>query len=308
MIKHIPVMKKEAIKALNLQEDGVYVDATLGGGGHASSILEKVKRGYLFAFEKDSEIGRKTSDKLSKIAHNFTVIDCNFRYIKEELEKREVKKVNGILFDLGTSSFQLDNPERGFNYHEEGPLDLRMDRRSSLTGEKVVNTYSEEELTKIFKNYGEVKFSKEIAHEIVKRREEKKIKTTLELSELIKRVVPLKFRLSKHPSRLIFQALRIEVNDELNALKEGLQSAIELVDVGGRIVVISFQSLEDKIVKAKFKEVTDISPLVKGMPNVDLKYLPDFKAIKVEKKPSKEEIDENKRARSAIMRVIERVK
>ncbi len=306
---HISVLLEEAVKALNIKEDGFYIDATLGYAGHSCSILKKINKGYLISFDQDSQAIEASSQKLSSIANNFTIIHSNFRYIKEEVEKLGINKVDGILFDLGTSSMQLDTIDRGFNYHEEAFLDMRMNQEASLSAFDVVNTYEEKNLADILRKYADEKYASSIARNIVKAREKDFIKTTTELAEIVKASVPYKYRENKHPARKTFQAIRIEVNDEYNALEEGLTKALELLKVGGRIVVISFHSGEDRIVKNIFKKYTEAPEIVKGLPNIDDAYLPDYKLItKKIITPSEDEVDENKRARSAKMRVIERVK
>lgn len=307
--KHISVLLDEAINSLNLHETGVYVDATLGYGGHSSQILKKVKRGYLFAFDQDSEAIRHSTSRLSSIGTNFTIIESNFKNLKKELNERNITSVDGILFDLGVSSPELDESTRGFSFHKDASLDMRMNRNQEFSAKNVVNEYSEKKLKDIFYRYGEDKFAPRIAREIVKYREKKEIETTLELVEIIKNAVPMKERIKKHPARQIFQAIRIEVNDELNVLSEALKQAVELLNVGGRVVVITFHSLEDRIVKKYFKEMTEVDEKIKGLPNVDLSLLPDY--VLVNRKPivpSEEEIENNPRSRSAKMRIIERIK
>ena len=307
--KHVSVLLNESISSLNLKENSIIVDATLGYGGHSSSILDRIKKGYLFAFDQDSEAIRHSTDRLSKVGANFTIIKSNFVHMKEELNKRGIERVDGILFDLGVSSPQLDEKERGFSFHEDAPLDMRMDREQKLTAYDVVNNYSKEELSKIFLKYGEDKFSNNIAKKIVEYRTTKKIETTLELVEIIKTAVPMKFRIDKHPARQIFQAIRIEVNHELDVLEPALNQALDLINVGGRISVITFHSLEDRIVKNIFREKCSIDEKLKGLPNIPEEYLPDFKLV--ENKaivPSEEELEKNPRARSSKLRVIERVK
>ena len=307
--KHVSVLLNESISSLNLKENSIIVDATLGYGGHSSSILDRIKKGYLFAFDQDSEAIRHSTDRLSKVGANFTIIKSNFVHMKEELNKRGIEKVDGILFDLGVSSPQLDEKERGFSFHEDAPLDMRMDREQKLTAYDVVNNYSKEELSKIFLKYGEDKFSNNIAKKIVEYRTTKKIETTLELVEIIKTAVPMKFRIDKHPARQIFQAIRIEVNHELDVLEPALNQALDLINVGGRIAVITFHSLEDRLVKNIFREKCKIDEKLKGLPNIPEEYLPDFKLV--ENKaivPSEEELEKNPRARSSKLRVIERVK
>lgn len=229
--------------------------------------------------------------------------------MKEQLSKKGIKKVDGVLFDLGVSSPQLDNKERGFSYHEDAKLDMRMDKDNPLSACEVINNYSKEELTNIFYKYGEDKFSRNIAKKIVEYRENKPIETTLELAEIIKTAVPMKFRKDKHPARQIFQAIRIEVNHELDVIRPALEQALSLLNVGGRVVVITFHSLEDRIVKNYFREMTEVDPKLKGLPNIPPEKLPDYKLV-VNKaiKPKEEELERNPRARSAKLRVIERIK
>ena len=309
MEKHISVLLEESIKALNLKEDSTIVDCTLGYGGHSSYILQRIKRGALFAFDQDSEAIRHSTERLKAIGTNFTIINSNFVNLKEELAKRGVKKVDGILFDLGVSSPQLDDASRGFSYHEDARLDMRMNKDNPLSAYEVVNNYEEQDLVNIFYKYGEDKFSKNIARKIVEYRKNKKIETTLELVEIIKSAVPMKERLKKHPARQIFQAIRIEVNHELDVLEPALEQALSMLKVGGRVAVITFHSLEDRIVKNIFKEKCKIDEKVKGLPNIPDEYLPDFKLV-VNKAilPSEEELEKNSRSRSAKLRVIERIK
>ena len=309
MEKHISVLLEESIKALNLKEDNIIVDCTLGYGGHSSYILQRIKRGVLFAFDQDSEAIRHSTNRLKTIGTNFTIIKSNFVNLKNELEKRDIHEVDGILFDLGVSSPQLDDASRGFSYHEDAKLDMRMDKESKLSAYEVVNTYTQKELSEIFYKYGEDKFSRNIAKKIVEYREKKQIETTLELVEIIKSAVPMKFRKEKHPARQIFQAIRIEVNHELDVLQPALEQALSLLKVGGRVVVITFHSLEDRIVKKYFKSKCKIDDKVKGLPNIPEEYLPDFKLV-VNKAilPSDNELKKNSRARSAKLRVIEKIK
>ena len=308
-MKHISVLLQESIFSLNLKENSIVVDATLGYGGHSSNILERVNKGYLFAFDQDSEAIRYSTDRLNKIGTNFTIIKSNFVNMKEELNKRDINKVDAVLFDLGVSSPQLDDESRGFSFHNDARLDMRMDREQKLSAYEVVNEYSEQDLSRIFYKYGEDKFSKSIARKIVEYRKNKPIETTLELVEVIKSGVPMKYRINKHPAIQIFQAIRIEVNHELDVIEPALSQALELLRVGGRVAVITFHSLEDRLVKNYFKEKTKVDDKVKGMPNIPDEYLPDFKLV-VNKAiiPSEEEIENNPRARSSKLRVIERIK
>lgn len=307
--KHISVLLNESISSLNLNENSIIVDATLGYGGHSSNILDRISKGYLFAFDQDSEAIRHSTNRLSKIGTNFTIIHSNFVHLKDELNKLGIEKVDGVLFDLGVSSPQLDDKERGFSYHQDARLDMRMDQSQKKSAYDVVNKYSKEQLATIFKKYGEDKFSNNIAKKITEYREIKPIETTLELVEIIKTAVPMKFRIDKHPARQIFQAIRIEVNKELTVLEPALEQALSLLNVGGRVVVITFHSLEDRLVKKFFAEKCKIDDRVRGMPNVPPEYLPDFKLVNTKAiKPSKEELEENPRARSSKLRVIERIK
>jgi 16S rRNA (cytosine1402-N4)-methyltransferase len=309
MEKHISVLLNESIEALNLKEDSVIVDATLGYGGHSSNILKRINKGYLFAFDQDSEAIKYSTNRLKEVGTNFTIIKSNFVHLKEELNKQGIEKVDGVLFDLGVSSPQLDEEERGFSYHNDAKLDMRMDRDQKLTAYDVVNNYSKEDLARIFYKYGEDKFSSNIAKKIVEYRQTKNIETTLELVEIIKTAVPMKFRKDKHPARQIFQAIRIEVNHELDVIEPALTAALDMLNVGGRVAVITFHSLEDRLVKSIFKEKTKIDDKVKGLPNIPEKYLPDYKLV-VNKaiSPSAEELEANPRARSSKLRVIERIK
>ncbi len=306
---HVSVLLKESITSLNLNDDSVIVDATLGYGGHSSNILKRIKRGYLFAFDQDSEAIQYSTNLLNKIGTNFTIIESNFSNMKDQLQKKGITRVDGILFDLGVSSPQLDQKERGFSYHQDSKLDMRMDQSQSFSAYELINTYPKQQLSKIFYQYGESKFANNIAKKIVEYREEKKIETTLELVEIIKSAVPMKFRIEKHPAKQIFQAIRIEVNHELEVLENALTQALDLVKVSGRVSVITFHSLEDKIVKKYFKENCEIDPKVKGLPDIPEEYLPNFRLV--EKKailPTKEELEANPRARSAKLRIIERIK
>ena len=309
MEKHISVLLNESISSLNLKENSVIVDATLGYGGHSSNILDRIKKGYLFAFDQDSEAIRHSTDRLNKIGTNFTIIKSNFVHLQEELNRLGVYKIDGALFDLGVSSPQLDDEERGFSFHNDAKLDMRMDRDQKLSAYEVINNYSKEELSKIFYKYGEDKFANNIAKKIVEYRESKPIETTLELVDIIKTAVPMKFRIDKHPARQIFQAIRIEVNHELDVIEPAINQALDMLNVGGRVAVITFHSLEDRLVKNIFKEKCKIDDKVKGLPNIPDEYLPDFKLVYNKAiAPSDEELEKNPRARSSKLRVIERIK
>ena len=307
-MKHYSVLKKELIDGLNINPDGIYVDATLGYAGDSSEILMRMKRGFLFAFDQDEEAIKYSEEKLSKISNNYKIIYSNFANIKEKLLDEGVSLVDGIIYDLGVSSPQIDEDYRGFSFMRDAVLDMRMDTNNPLTAKEVVNKYSYEKLTEIFFKYGEEDFSKTIAKSIIKERENKEINTTLELVEAIKKGVPYKYFVTKHPERQIFQAIRIEVNDELNVLEKSLEDAVSMLKPGGRICVITFHSLEDRIVKKLFKELSEINPLVKGLPVIPDEYKPLIKLVnKKPILPSSEELNENSRSKSAKLRIIERL-
>ena len=306
---HNSVLLNETIESLNLKDDSVVVDMTLGFAGHSSQILKRIKNGYLFAFDQDEEALSYSREKLSSLGDNFKIFDSNFVKLKEKLNEEGVNKVDAIIYDLGMSSFQLDKDYRGFSYRFDAPLDMRMDHDNKLTAKIIVNTYSLNDLIRIFKDYGESKFAYNISKAIIKYRATKEIDSTLELVDIIKSVVPYKERLKKHPAKQIFQALRIEVNKELDVLKSSLDDALELLNVNGRIAVISFHSLEDRIVKRKFLEVCSIDEVSKGLPNIPLEKLPKYRLItKKGVKASKLELENNNRAHSAILRVIEKIR
>lgn len=306
---HISVLLEESVNALNLSDDSVVVDATLGYAGHSSLILKRIRRGCLFAFDQDSDAIEYSKTKLQSIGDNFTIIKSNFVHMKECLKDRNIEHVDAVLFDLGVSSPQLDNAERGFSYHKDAPLDMRMDRDNAFSAYNVVNEYSYEQLTDIFFRYAEDKYARSIAKNIIKKREEKPIETTLELAEVIKNSVPEKVRKKKHPAKVIFQAIRIEVNHELEILEKSIRDAVSLLNVGGRCAVITFHSLEDKIVKRLFKELTSVDDFVKGLPVIPDAYQVNYKLVFNKAiKPSNEEIERNKRSKSSTLRVIERIR
>mgnify|MGYP002518887086 FL=1 len=306
---HYSVMLKEVIEGLNLKDTGTYVDATLGYAGHTSEILKRVKRGFIFAFDQDINAINYSKEKLSNIGSNFLIIKSNFLYIKEELEKRNVFKVDGVLFDLGVSSPQLDTKERGFSYHYDSRLDMRMDLDNPLSACEVVNTYSEKDLCRIISTYGEEKHARSIARNIVKARTLKPITTTFELVDIIKHSMPYKDTINKHPAKKTFQAIRIEVNHELDILESSLRKSLSMLNVGGRVLVITFHSLEDRIVKNLFKELTSVDKVVNNLPVIPEEYLPNFKLI-TEKVivPTDLELQENNRSHSSKLRIIERIK
>ena len=304
---HKSVLLDECLEYLNIQEESIIVDCTLGYGGHSSNILKKIKRGFLFAFDQDDEAINYSRNRLDKISDNYEIIKSNFENIKKELEKRNIKKVNGILYDIGVSSPQLDETERGFSFHKDAKLDMRMDTSKPFSAYELVNNYEYKDLVRIFVNYGEEKYATSIARKIIKERETKPIETTLELVEIIKSAVPEKYKREKHPARKVFQAIRIEVNNELGVFEKSLKDALELIDINGRICVITFHSLEDKICKDIFRNVSEIDSNLKRLPVIPEEYQPKYKVI-ANIKPSKEELEINPRARSAKLRVIERVR
>ena len=305
MDKHIPVMLKETMNYLNVHPEGTYIDMTLGGGGHAETILNRLTTGNLIAFDKDIDAIKKAEARL-KNHDNLTIVQSDFRHLKMMLRRLNIDQVDGILFDLGVSSFQFDIPDRGFSYRFDAPLDMRMDKDGTLNAADIVNTYDFDRLSKVFFEYGEERHGKRIASKIIEKRQEKPIETTFELVDIIKEALPEKVLRSKgHPAKQTFQALRIEVNDELNALRESLNDAVDVLKVGGRLVTISFHSLEDRICKHVFRELSTLN-LPKGLPVLH----PDPPILKrMNKKvvrPTESEINENVRAHSAKLRAVEK--
>uniref|UniRef100_UPI003FF11E68 16S rRNA (cytosine(1402)-N(4))-methyltransferase RsmH n=1 Tax=Candidatus Ventrenecus sp. TaxID=3085654 RepID=UPI003FF11E68 len=306
-MKHYTVLKEESIANLNILEDGIYVDATLGYAGDSSEILKRIKKGHLFAFDRDSEACLYSQEKLSQIGDNFTIIHDKYVNMKERLQEYGITKVDGILFDLGVSSPQLDE-KRGFSFMRDEDLDMRMNQEDKITAKDIVNNYSYEELKMLFYKYGEEKKSPFIAKEIVNEREKKTITTTKELVDCIKKAVGENYFYKTHPERNIFQAIRIEVNEELTGLEQVLPDAIDLLNDKGRLVVVTFHSLEDRITKQTFKKYSEVDDMVKGLPNVPKEYLPKIKVItKKPILPSKKELEENTRSKSAKLRVAERI-
>lgn len=301
---HISVLLEECINNLNLKEESVVVDCTLGYAGHSSEILKKIKKGYLYAFDQDNEAILNADKKLKSIGDNYKIINSNFVNLKEELNKLNIKEVDSILYDLGVSSPQLDEKERGFSFHQDARLDMRMNQDQELDAYYVVNNYDLNQLVDIFRKYGEEKYALSIAKGIVKNRP---ITTTLELSEVIKDNVPFSYKKEKHPARKVFQAIRIEVNDELNVFEKSLRQALDLIKIGGRIEVITFHSLEDKICKKIFDEVSKVDKNLRNLPIIPTSYQPKFKIVG-NINPSFEELNNNNRARSAKLRIIERVR
>ncbi|AKP46760.1 MULTISPECIES: 16S rRNA (cytosine(1402)-N(4))-methyltransferase RsmH [Bacillus] len=307
---HETVLLKEAVDGLNVRPDGIYVDCTLGGGGHSQYLASKLsKRGRLIAFDQDVTALQFAKEKLADYRDQITFVKSNFRFIKQELESIGCYKVDGILYDLGVSSPQLDTPERGFSYHHDAPLDMRMDLDGERTAYEIVNEWPYEDLVRIFFRYGEEKFSKPIARKIEEARKKAPIETTGQLVELIKEAIPAPARRKGgHPAKRVFQAIRIAVNDELSAFEQSLNDAIELLNPGGRISVITFHSLEDRICKQIFKSLSSAPDLPPGLPILPEEYRPKLKVItKKPIVPNEAEIMNNNRARSAKLRIAEKI-
>ncbi|MCU5745715.1 16S rRNA (cytosine(1402)-N(4))-methyltransferase RsmH [Staphylococcus sp. SQ8-PEA] len=311
MFHHVSVMLKETIDELNVKQDGTYVDCTLGGAGHALYLVQQLSdKGHLIAIDKDQTALDNAKDVLKDHLSKVTFIHSNFSELTEILNDLNIEKVDGIYYDLGVSSPQLDVPERGFSYHHDAKLDMRMDQTQELTAYDVVNDWTFQELVRIFNRYGEEKFAKQIARRIEQHRAKQPIETTLELVDVIKEGIPAKARRKGgHPAKRVFQAIRIAVNDELSAFEESLKQAIELIRVNGRISVISFHSLEDRLCKQMFQEYEKGPEVPRGVPMLPEAYTPKLK--RVNRKPivaTDEDVEENNRARSAKLRVAEILK
>ncbi len=307
--KHISVLLNESVDALNIKKDGIYADGTLGGGGHSEKILERLSNGgLLIGIDQDAEAICAAKKRLEKFT-NVIYENTNFKNIKDILIRNSIENIDGAVLDLGVSSYQLDNADRGFSYIADSRLDMRMDLSSELDAYKVVNTYSEENLAKIFFEYGEEKFSRRIASQIVKTRGEKPIETTLELSELVKKCIPQKtVKKGSHPAKRVFQAIRIEVNGELAILEGALNDFFDVLKPGGRLAVISFHSLEDRIVKNTFASLAKGCVCPKDFPVCVCGKKPRGKIItRKAVVPSDDEIDRNKRSKSSKLRVIEKL-
>ncbi|MBM6110573.1 16S rRNA (cytosine(1402)-N(4))-methyltransferase RsmH [Staphylococcus epidermidis] len=311
MFHHVSVMLNETIDYLNIKEDGVYVDCTLGGAGHALYLLNQLNdKGRLITIDQDLTAIENAKEVLKEHLHKVTFVHNNFRELTNILNELEIEKVDGIYYDLGVSSPQLDVPERGFSYHNDAKLDMRMDQTQSLSAYEVVNQWSYEALVRIFFRYGEEKFSKQIARRIEAHREQQPIETTLELVDVIKEGIPAKARRKGgHPAKRVFQAIRIAVNDELSAFEDSVEQAIECVKVGGRISVITFHSLEDRLCKQIFQEFEKGPDVPRGLPVIPEAYTPKLK--RVNRKPitaTDDDLNDNNRARSAKLRVAEILK
>ncbi|UQB00159.1 16S rRNA (cytosine(1402)-N(4))-methyltransferase RsmH [Pediococcus pentosaceus] len=310
--KHTTVLLEETVNGLDVKEDGIYVDCTLGGGGHSRLILSKLgENGHLYSFDQDQTAIDYNQKNLAEYVAKgqVTFVKSNFRNLKNELNHLGIDGVDGVLYDLGVSSPQFDDAERGFSYRFDAPLDMRMDQTQKLNARKVVNEWSYNNLVRIFFRYGEEKYSKQVARKIESTREEKPIETTGELADLIKGAIPAAARRTGgHPAKKIFQAIRIAVNDELGALEESLEQALQILNPAGRISVITFQSLEDRLVKRMFKEQTEIGDLPAGLPIIPDDMKPKYKLINRKPIiPSEDELEENRRSHSAKLRIIEKL-
>lgn len=310
--KHTTVLLEETVNGLDVKEDGIYVDCTLGGGGHSRLILSKLgENGHLYSFDQDQTAIDYNQKNLAEYVAKgqVTFVKSNFRNLKNELNHLGIDGVDGVLYDLGVSSPQFDDAERGFSYRFDAPLDMRMDQTQKLNAREVVNEWSYNDLVRIFFRYGEEKYSKQVARKIESTREEKPIETTGELADLIKSAIPAAARRTGgHPAKKIFQAIRIAVNDELGALEESLEQTLQILNPAGRISVITFQSLEDRLVKRMFKEQTEIGDLPAGLPIIPDDMKPKYKLINRKPIiPSEDELEENRRSHSAKLRIIEKL-
>lgn len=308
MFKHFSVLNEETVNNVLNDKSGIYIDGTLGGGGHSKKLLSLLNdKGQVIAFDQDNLAIKNAKQEIKST--NFQTIHANFKNLTKELNKRGIKQINGLILDLGFSSPQIDDPRRGFSYMQDGPLDMRMDITQSKTAYDIINNYSAEELVKVFFKYGEEKNAKIIVKKIVQQRNIIPIKTTLELVEIIETALPykLKKKITGHNAKKIFQALRIEVNEELKVLDDVLEQAFLLLANHGRISVITFHSLEDKIVKNKFKKFSEVSEELKNLPQIPQEYLPKGKKITTKPiLPSSKELTENSRSKSAKLRVLEK--
>ena len=303
--EHISVLPEETIENLNIKPDGIYADLTLGKGGHSKRILEKLSdKGKLIAFDQDREAIKASKENLKDFP-NVIYVNTNFENFESTLKDLNISKIDGALMDIGVSSYQIDNAERGFSYMHDGPLDMRMDVENELTAEKIVNEYSKEELTEIFSKYGEERFSKTIARNIVDYRNKQRIDTTFKLRDIVNKSVRSK---EAHPEKRVFQALRIEVNRELEVLENTIEDVVDHLNVGGRLCIITFHSLEDRIVKNKFKDLEKDCTCPPGLPVCVCDTVQKVKIIT--NKPivaGKKELSENSRSKSAKLRVCQRV-
>lgn len=306
---HKPVLLCETIDGLNIRPDGIYVDGTLGGAGHSYHICERLgEGGRLIGIDQDEDAVRAASARLEAFGDKVTIVRDNYSNIKNVLFNLGIQRVDGILLDIGVSSYQLDTPERGFSYKEDAPLDMRMDRRGSMTAEDIVNDYSEEELCRVIRDYGEERFAGSIARRIVRERQKERIVTTGQLAEIIKAAIPMKARaVGGHPAKRTFQAIRIELNRELEVLEDSIDSMIELLNDGGRLCIITFHSLEDRIVKNRFRNNEHPCTCPPDFPVCVCGKRPNGTVITRKPiVPSEKELEDNKRAKSSKLRIFER--
>ena len=306
--QHIPVLLDETIEALQIRPDGIYVDGTVGGGGHSQEIAKRLTTGKLIGIDQDEDALRKASETLAPYEDRVILIKNNYENIESILKDLNIQNIEGALLDIGVSSYQLDEQSRGFTYHQDAPLDMRMDQEKALTAQEIVNTYSREQLAEIFWKYGEESWGKRIAEFIVKERVVKPIETTDELVTIIKKAIPRRKRQNGHPARKVFQALRIEVNDELNVLTRGLHNFVRVLSPKGRLAILTFHSLEDRIVKQEFREMARDCICPKDLPVCICHHKPEIRIVNT--KPivaTEDELKENRRSRSAKLRVAEKL-
>ncbi len=305
--KHYSVMLRETIEYLNIRADGIYLDGTLGGGGHAWEVCSRLEKGHFYGIDQDDDAIAAAGRRLADFADKVTLIRGNYRNARELLREKAVLQVDGILLDLGVSSYQLDTRERGFSYRFDSPLDMRMDRRQTLTARDIVNTYSETRLFQVIRDYGEDAFAKNIARHIVQAREREPIETTGQLNEAIKAAIPAKMRQNGHPSKKTFQAIRIECNHELEVLRDALEDMMALLAPGGRLCIITFHSLEDRIVKTAFRQAENPCTCPPQFP-VCVCGRQSLGSVITKKPvlPGREELEENSRSKSAKLRVFEK--
>ncbi|MFG6330224.1 MAG: 16S rRNA (cytosine(1402)-N(4))-methyltransferase RsmH [Lachnospiraceae bacterium] len=307
--RHYSVLLKETVEQLAVRPDGIYVDGTLGGGGHAFEVCRRLsEKGHLYGFDQDAAAIEAAGNRLLAYGSRVTLIRSNYSRMREELKARGVCRADGILLDLGVSSYQLDEAERGFTYREDAPLDMRMDQRQEKTAADIVNGYSEQELYRVLRDFGEERFAKNIAKHIVNTREKRPIRTTGELVEIIKAAIPLKIRMQKgHPAKQTFQAIRIELNQELDVLKDSLDDMIDLLNPGGRICIITFHSLEDRIVKNTFRRNENPCTCPSHFPVCVCGKISKGRVVtRKPMVPTDRELEENSRSKSAKLRVFER--
>ncbi len=308
MFEHYSVLNIEAVENVLNDLSGTYVDGTLGAGGHTKTLLENLnKDAKVYAFDQDISAVNYNEQNISD--NRLQIIHSNFKHIKEQLNKKNVNIINGVILDLGFSSPQVDNPKRGFSYIQDGPLDMRMDVSQTKTAYDIVNSYSKEQLLYIFNKYGEEKNANFITNKIIEKRKEQEINSTLQLVDIIEQAIPIKFKkqIKGHIAKKVFQALRIEVNDELKILDQTIDDIFEILNNKGRICIITFHSLEDKIVKNKFRKLSSVEPHLTNLPIIPKEYLPKGKLITNKPiLPTEEEVKENKRSKSAKLRVLEK--